>query len=196
MLYGTHPHENHIGGLDDVIKNFNIENIYMPKIETTTETFKDVLDAIANKNLKVTAPSKGDKFNIGEASCEVMTAPILDKDNLNLSSIVIKLQFGNTSFLFMGDSETQNEKTIDWPKVDVLKVGQHGSDLSSSVRFLEQVEPSYAVIMVGKDNNYELPKSNIVSRIENRNAKIYRTDINGTIQMNSDGNNIEIKTER
>ena len=70
-----------------------------------------------------------------------MTDPILDKDNLNLSSIVIKLQFGNTSFLFMGDSETQNEKTIDWTKIDVLKVGQHGSNLSSSVRFLEQIEP-------------------------------------------------------
>ncbi len=125
-----------------------------------------------------------------------MTDSILDEDNLNLSSIVIKLQFGNTSFLFMGDSETLNEKTIDWPKVDVLKVGHHGSSTSTSVRFLEQVQPKYAVIMAGKDNNYGLPKENIVSRIENRNAKIYRTDINGTIQMNSDGNNIEIKTEK
>ena len=125
-----------------------------------------------------------------------MTDPILDEDNLNLSSIIIKLQFGNTSFLFMGDGETQNETTIDWPKVDVLKVGHHGSNTSSSVRFLEQVQPKYAVIMAGKDNTYGLPKANIVSRIENRNAKIYRTDINGTIQMNSDGNNIEIKTEK
>ena len=67
MLFGTHPHEDHIGGLDDVINNFNIENIYMPKIETTTKTFEDVLDAIADKNLKVTAPKKGETFNIGEA---------------------------------------------------------------------------------------------------------------------------------
>ena len=125
-----------------------------------------------------------------------MTDSILNEDNLNLSSIVIKIQFGNTSFLFMGDSETQNENTIEWPKIDVLKVGHHGSNTSSSVRFLEQVQPKYAVIMVGKDNSYGLPKENIVSRIENRNAQIYRTDINGTIQMNSDGNNIEIKTEK
>ena len=95
-----------------------------------------------------------------------MTDSILDEDNLNLSSIIIKLQFGNTSFLFMGDGEKQNETTREWPKVDVLKVGHHGSNTSSSVRFLEQVQPKYAVIMAGKDNEYGLPKSNIVSRIE------------------------------
>ena len=196
MLFGTHPHEDHIGGLDDIINNFNIENIYMPKTETTTKTFEDVLDAISNKNLKVTAPNRGDTFNIGQSNCEIMTDSILDSENLNLASIVVKLQYGNTSFLFMGDSEEQNEKTRKWPKVDVLKVGHHGSNTSSSVIFLDQVKPKYAVIMAGKDNSYGLPKANIISRIENRDAKIYRTDINGTIQMNSDGNNIEIKTEK
>lgn len=124
-VIGTHPHEDHIGGLDDVINNIDIENIYMPKIETTTKTFEGVLDAISNKNLKVTAPTKGDTFNIGEAKCEVMTDSILDKESLNVSSIVIRLEFGNNSFLFMGDAQTQNEKTRDWPKTDVLKVGHH-----------------------------------------------------------------------
>lgn len=125
MSFGTHPHEDHIGGLDDVINSFEIENVYMPKIETTTKTFEDVLDAISNKNLKVTAPSKGQTFSVGEADCEVMTDSILDKKNLNLSSIVIRLKFGNNSFLFMGDSEIKNETTRDWPKTDVLKVGHH-----------------------------------------------------------------------
>lgn len=97
----------------------------MPKIETTTKTFEDVLNAISSKNLKITAPTKGQTFNIGEARCEVMTDSILDKENLNLSSIVIRLEFGNNSFLFMGDSETANEKTRAWPKTDVLKVGHH-----------------------------------------------------------------------
>lgn len=124
-VIGTHPHEDHIGGLDDVIESFEVENIYMPKIETTTKTFEDVLDAISNKNLKVTAPTKGQTFNVGEAKCEIMTDSILDKNNLNLSSIVIRLEFGNNSFLFMGDAETENEKTRDWPKTDVLKVGHH-----------------------------------------------------------------------
>lgn len=124
-VIGTHPHEDHIGGLDDVINNIDVENVYMPKIETTTKTFEDVLDAISNKNLKVTAPTKGQTFNVGEAECEIMTDSILDKNNLNLSSIVIRLTFGNNSFLFMGDAETNNEETRDWPKTDVLKVGHH-----------------------------------------------------------------------
>lgn len=124
-VIGTHPHEDHIGGLDDVINQIQIENIYMPKIETTTKTFEDVLDAISKTNLKITQPKKGDTFLIGDAKCEIMVEPILDKENLNLSSIVIRLEFGNNSFLFMGDSETKNENTRNWPKTDVLKIGHH-----------------------------------------------------------------------
>ena len=125
-LVGTHPHEDHIGGIDDVINNFDIGQIYMPKMETTTKTFEDVLEAIENKNLTVTAPNKGDKIELGQAVGTFMTDPILDKDNLNLSSLVRRLEFGNTSFLFMGDAEKENEETINWPKTDVLKVGHHG----------------------------------------------------------------------
>lgn len=125
-VVGTHPHEDHIGGLDDVINSdIEIENIYMPKIQTNTKTFEDVLDAIKNKNLSITAPTKGDKFEIGEAQAEIMTDSILDKNNLNLSSITIRVEYGNNSFLFMGDSEIENEKTREWPKTDVLKVGHH-----------------------------------------------------------------------
>lgn len=125
-VIGTHPHEDHIGGLDDVINSdIEIENILMPKIQTNTKTFESVLDAISNKGLKVNAPKKGDTFDIGEANCEVMTDSILNERNLNLSSITIRLIFGNNSFLFMGDSESNNEKTREWPKSDVLKVGHH-----------------------------------------------------------------------
>lgn len=114
-LVGTHPHADHIGGLDDVINSdLEIENVYMPKIQTNTKTFEDVLDALKNKNLKVTAPKKGDSFKIGDANCEIMTDSILDNDNLNLSSIVIKLNYGEKTFLFMGDAESENEKTITW----------------------------------------------------------------------------------
>lgn len=194
MLYGTHPHEDHIGGLDDVINQIEIENIYMPKIETTTKTFEEVLDAICNKNLKVTAPSKGDTFNLGEAKCEIMTESILDKENLNLSSIILRVEFGNNSFLFTGDGESKNEKTRNWPKTDVLKVGHHGSNTSTSEEFLKQVLPQYAVIMVGKDNSYGLPKDKILERLENQNVTIYRTDRNGTIEMISDGNEIRVNS--
>ena len=192
-LIGTHPHEDHIGGLDDVINNFDIEQIYMPKIETTTKTFEDVLEAIENKNLTVIAPNKGDKIELGQAVGKFMTEPILDKDNLNLSSLVLRLEFGNTSYLFMGDAEEENEKTINWPKTDVLKVGHHGSSTSSSENFLNQVQPQYAVIMAGKDNSYGLPKQEIIDKLNNIGSEIYRTDEDGTIQIISDGNNIEIK---
>lgn len=192
-VIGTHPHEDHIGGLDDVINSdIEIENVFMPKIQTNTKTFEDVLDAIENKNLSITAPSKGDNFKIGDANCQVMTDSILDKNNLNLSSIVIRLEYGNNSFLFMGDSEEENEKTITWPKTDVLKVGHHGSNTSSSESFLNQVKPTYAVIMVGKNNSYGLPKESILQRLKNVSSQIYRTDEMGTIEITSNGNNIEV----
>lgn len=193
-VIGTHPHEDHIGGLDDVINSdLEIQNILMPKIQTNTKTFEDVLDAISNKGLSVTAPNKGDIFQIGEAKCEVMTDSILNKDNLNLASIVIRLEFGNNSLLFMGDSEVENEKTRNWPKTDVLKVGHHGSITSSSESFLNQVKPSYAIIMVGKDNSYKLPKQEIIERLNKIGSKVYRTDELGTIELISDGNNVQIK---
>lgn len=192
-LVGTHPHADHIGGLDDVINSdLEIENVYMPKIQTNTKTFEDVLDALKNKNLKVTAPEKGDTFKIGDANCEVMTDSILDKENLNLSSIVVRLEFGDNSFLFMGDAETENEKTINWPKTNLLKVGHHGSNTSSSQNFLNQVKPEYAIIMAGKDNSYGLPKQKILDRLNEIGAKIYRTDELGTITAISDGKTIEV----
>lgn len=196
-VVGTHPHEDHIGGLDDVINsNIEIENVLMPKIETTTKTFEDVVNAISNKGLTVKAPNKGDTFTLGDSNLEVMTDSILDEDNLNLSSITLRLQYGNNSFLFMGDSEKENEKTITWPKTDVLKVGHHGSDTSSSEEFLNEVKPSISIIMAGKDNSYGLPKEEIVERLENVGSKVYRTDENGTIEVTSDGNNINVATKK
>ena len=172
-VIGTHPHEDHIGGLDDVINSdLKIENLWMPKIQTNTKTFEDVLDAVKNKGLKVTAPNKGDSFEIGKAKCEVMTDSILNKDNLNLSSIVIRLEFGNNSFLFMGDAEIANEKTRTWMKTDVLKVGHHGSNTSSSESFLKQINPTYAVIMAGKNNSYGKKKKKILDRLAKIGSKI------------------------
>lgn len=195
-LIGTHPHEDHIGGLDDVINNFDIGKIYMPKRQTTTKTFKDVLNAIKSKKLIITQPKKGETIELGQAKCEFMTEPIIDDDNINLSSLTLRVEFGNNSFLFMGDAEKQNEKTITWPKTDVLKVGHHGSDTSSSKEFLEQVNPKYSIIMVGEGNTYKLPKQPIIDRIEKQGSKIYRTDKNGNIKIITDGNNLEIKTEK
>ena len=192
-VIGTHPHEDHIGGLDDIINSdLEIENIFMPKISTNTKTFEDVLDAISNKGLTVKAPKKADTFEIGKVKCTVMTDSILDQDNLNLSSIIIRLEYGENSFLFMGDAEEENEEQISWPKTDVLKVGHHGSNTSSSEKFIQEVQPKYSIIMVGKDNSYKLPKQETIEKLNNIGSKIYRTDENGTIEIISNGENIEV----
>lgn len=196
-VIGTHPHEDHIGGLDDVINSdLEIENILMPKISTNTKTYEDVLDAISNKGLTVTAPKKDDIFEIGKAKCTVMTDSILDQDNLNLSSIIIRLEYGENSFLFMGDAEEENEKQINWPKTDVLKVGHHGSNTSSSKNFINQVQPKYSIIMVGKDNSYKLPKQETIDKLKNIGSEIYRTDENGTIEINSNGVDINVNVAK
>ena len=181
-LVGTHPHEDHIGGLDNVIKNFDIGTIYMPNVVATTKTFEEVIDAISAKKLKVTSPKTGDKFTVGNAECEVMSIRI-DKDDYNNCSIVIKMDFNNVSYLFTGDAEESVESSRKWPHIDVLKVGHHGSNTSSSKNFLEQIKPEVALISVGQGNTYGHPTQATLKRLSNIGAKIYRTDENGTILL-------------
>ena len=198
-VIGTHPHEDHIGGLDNIIQNFEIENVYMPKIQTNTKTFEDVLDALQEKNLKVTSPAVGTIFAVGKANCEIMQCCTLkseEKNNLNLSSIVIRTTFGEQSFLFMGDSEVENEEARTWPQTNVLKVAHHGSDTSSSERFLEQVKPQIAIISVGEGNSYGHPAQITLNKLSSIECSIYRTDEKGTILLTSDGKENQITTEK
>ena len=182
-VIGTHPHEDHIGGLDDVINNIDIDKIYLPKIQTTTKTYQDVLTAIQNKNKTITTFKKGDKFSIGEANSEIMTDSISDKNNLNLSSNIIRMEYNKTSFLFTGDAETENEKAIEWSQTDILKVGHHGSKTSTSQKFLNQIKPTYAIISVGKDNDYGHPNKETLDKLKNIGAQVIRTDESGTIEI-------------
>ena len=181
-LVGTHPHEDHIGVLDNVIKNFDIGTIYMPNVVATTKTYEEVIDAISAKKLKVTSPKTGDKFTVGNAECEVMSIRN-DKDDYNNCSIVIKMDFNNVSYLFTGDAEESVESSRKWPHIDVLKVGHHGSNTSSSKNFLEQIKPEVALISVGQGNTYGHPTQATLKRLSNIGAKIYRTDENGTILL-------------
>ena len=196
FLVGTHPHEDHIGGLDDVINNFDIGIIYMPKVVTTTKTFESVLDAIEAKNLSVTTPVIGNEFSMGSAKFQILSTGT-DEDDLNSCSIVLRLKFGNLAYLFTGDEETVNEeKMINSGydlSADVLKVAHHGSNTSSSEEFLDRVSPDVAIIMVGEGNSYGHPHSEILNRLNARNIKIYRTDTDGTILITSDGNKNDIQ---
>ena len=159
-----------------VIDAFDIGTIYMPKVQTNTKTFEDVLDSISNKNLTVTAPKIGDKFQVGNANCEVMSVGE-DSSNLNSTSIVIRMEYNNKSYLFMGDAETINESARDWPETDILKVGHHGSQTSSSQKFLNQIKPKIAVIQLGQGNKYGHPHDEVIKRLEKLNVTIYRTDL-------------------
>lgn len=185
-LIGTHPHEDHIGGLDNVIDTFDIGTIYMPKVQTNTKTFESVLDSISNKGLKITTPNVNDIFKLSDAECQIMST-VNDESNLNLSSIVIRMTYGEQSYLFMGDAEKENEQTRNWPQTNVLKVGHHGSDTSTTKNFLSQVKPEIAIISVGKDNSYGHPKQIVLDKLSNIGAEIYRTDTSGTILVTSNG---------
>lgn len=191
-LIGTHPHEDHIGGLDNIIRNFEIGTVYLPEKTTNTKTYEEVLDAMLEKNLKLTVPKIGDKFNVGLAQNEVIWTD--NNKNLNNCSIVIKTTYGTKSFLFMGDSEAEVEAKMNLGNADVLKVGHHGSSTSTSQNFLDKVNPKYAIILVGKDNDYGHPKKEILDRLTKQGSKIYRTDEQGTIIVTTNGEKIEINT--
>lgn len=179
-LVGTHPHEDHIGGMDDIINNFEIGTIYMPNVQTNTKTFEDVLDAVSNKNLKIETPKVNDTFLLGEANCKILSVTE-DDENLNQSSIVIQIDFKDLSYLFMGDAEKEIEENINVGKINILKVGHHGSDTSSSLEFINKIAPEISVISVGKDNSYGHPSSEVIKRLEEIGSKIYRTDEVGNI---------------
>lgn len=196
-VVGTHPHEDHIGGLDDIINSFNIDKIYLPDAITTTKTFEDVLDAIDNKNKTYTVPKIDSTFNLGDATFKVIYTGT-DTSDLNNTSIVLKMTYKNVSFLFTGDTTSKNEQKIlnKDIKSTVLKVGHHGSKYSTSNAFLDKVDPKYAIIEVGQNNIYKHPSEETLAKLNKRNIITYRTDESGSIIAKTDGNNIKFTTKR
>ncbi len=194
-VVATHAHEDHIGGMDNIINNFSIENFYMPDVVTTTKTFEDVLDSLEAKQLAFQTPQIEDYFYLGSVRFEVLYIGNSEED-LNNTSIVLRATYGSNSFLFMGDATSKIEEKIITKdiKSDVLKVAHHGSQYSSTKAFLNKVMPQYAIISVGRNNTYKHPKKITLTKLEKLNTKIYRTDEVGTIIAMSDGKNISFET--
>ena len=193
-VVGTHPHEDHIGGLDDVIRTFDVESVYMPKVTADTKTFEDVLDAVAEKGLSINTAKAGVSIVDGEDLSVKMLAPVLDEyDNTNDYSAVIRIVYDDTSFIFMGDAEQYAEDLITGDvDSDVLKVGHHGSSTSTGEAFLERVSPSYAVISCGLGNSYGHPHTETIEKLGG--IPVFRTDEMGTIVATSDGSEISFRT--
>ena len=197
-VVGTHPHTDHIGGLESVINTFDTGSIYMPKVSSNSKTFEDLLTTISNKNLKVkTAKSGVVVLNEDNLKLEFIAPNSDNYSNLNNYSAVLKLTYLDNTFLFMGDAEVLSEDEITSDvKADVIKVGHHGSDSSSSVEFVKKVNPEYAIIMVGEGNSYNHPYQSIINRYLSMNTKVLRTDLDGNIICNSDGVDVSCKGDK
>ncbi len=198
VIVGTHPHEDHIGGLIGVIKNLDIGEIYMPKASSTSNVFRDLLLTIKNKGLKVNTAKQGLNFNLDQDVAVEVISPGKDYGDLNDMSAVLRISYKNSSFLFMGDAEKQAESDLMQyvTESDVIKIGHHGSATSSGKKFIEKVHPTFAVISCGKDNDYGHPHKETLELLKSKNIKVYRTDKSGNISASSDGNIINFTEEK
>ncbi|MCJ8011168.1 MBL fold metallo-hydrolase [Paenibacillus sp. KQZ6P-2] len=200
VVIGTHPDADHIGGLDKVIDNIPVSTIYMPKVQSNTKTFESLLKSIKNKGLKVKTAKAGVSWDLDDQVHVEMLAPQGTYEDTNNMSAVVKVTYGNTSFLLTGDAEAESEKAMIASgadlQSDVLLVGHHGSNSSTTQKFLKEANPKYAVIQVGKDNKYGHPKSAVLNRLQKQGVEVYRNDSQGTIEFTSDGESLHIVTER
>lgn len=197
-LVGTHPHEDHIGSMDDVVETFEIGKVLMPDMTTNYKTYADAMQAIRDKGLTVTIPRVGQTYQLGDASFQILSPPAMKLYNINASSIVLRLVFGQTAFMLTGDAEmTEEEQMMSSGldlKADVLKVAHHGSADATSGAFIRAVAPESAVIFVAVDNPYGYPSRDVIQDLTWAGVDIYRTDLDGDIVAVSDGSEVTFDT--
>jgi len=199
-VVGTHAHEDHIGGLSGPLNVFAIGEVYAPKTEGDIRAYENFKKSALKKVDEIKTPDVGETLTLGESEVTFLAPVTENYEDINDTSIALRIEFGEISFLFTGDATYNAEYDILDTGLkldaDVYKVGHHGSSSSNSYRFLREVMPKYAVISCGKDNSYGHPHDETLSRLNNLDAKIYRTDLQGTVIVKSDGKNVEFKTQK
>lgn len=198
-MVASHAHEDHIGGLSGALNYAAVDTAFCPVTEYDSKVFQNMVKYLEEQGRSLTVPEPGDKFYLGSAQVEIL-GPVQEYDDTNDTSIVLRIDYGETSFLFTGDMETGAEKDLLDSGANVgatvLKAGHHGSDTSTSYRFLREVSPQYTVISVGEGNSYGHPSDEVLSRFRDAGAEVYRTDMQGHIIAESDGRTITFRTEK
>ena len=198
-LIGTHPHSDHIGGMETVIEGFSVHKLYLPDKSHATKVFTNMIRAAKEKNIPTMQAKAGVvMLKTDDIELKFLSPVSKDYEEINDYSAVLSLIYKENSFLFMGDAtytvEKQLTETIS--HYDVLKVGHHGSNTSSTANFLKRVTPEYVVISCGRGNDYGHPHKQVVNRLERFYSTIYRTDLQGHIVATADGAQITFETER
>lgn len=198
-VVASHAHEDHVGGLAGALNFASVGTAYCPVTTYDAKAFTNFTKALAKHDVAITVPNAGDSFMLGSATCSVLAVNTDDTDPNN-TSIVLRIVYGSTSFLFTGDAEIPVEQAILDSGADirstVLKVGHHGSDSSTGYLWLREIMPQYAVISVGKDNTYGHPTETVLSRLRDARITTFRTDLQGDILCTSDGTAVTFTVKR
>ena len=197
-VFCSHAHEDHVGGLAAALAYFPANHVYSPVTENSTKCFNDFVKYTHQQGLQVEVPTAGTVWQLGSATVRLL-GPVAQYSDTNDTSLVLRIDYGSTSFLLTGDMEKTAETDLVNSgadlKADVLQVGHHGSSTSTGYRFLNAVLPEMGVISCGAGNKYGHPHQETLSILRDAGVDVYRTDLQGTITIGSDGQNYTVGTE-